>query len=81
MTSLQTTEAEERLWAMATYELSNQFDEVDRAAAQWAISEIEWLRSAIKDFQSYGCPVCNGDCAAANPPVMACPMKALSNVR
>lgn len=22
-----------------------------------------------------GCPICHGDCASANPPVIGCPMK------
>ena len=34
----------------------------------------ETLAGALKGMQSYGCPVCNGDCGSANPPVMSCPM-------
>jgi len=33
------------------------------------------LREALRAFQSYGCPVCGGDCSAANPPVSLCPMQ------
>lgn len=33
------------------------------------------LLEALKSFQSYGCPVCAGDCASANPPVHSCPMQ------
>jgi hypothetical protein len=32
------------------------------------------LRQALQLFVSYGCPLCNGDCASANPPPMNCPM-------
>lgn len=31
--------------------------------------------AALEQFQSYGCPHCNGDCSAANPPVALCPMQ------
>lgn len=31
---------------------------------------------ALSMAQSYGCPVCGGDCASANPPVSSCPMRA-----
>lgn len=34
------------------------------------------LSEALRTFESYGCPVCGGDCASANPPVMFCPMQA-----
>ena len=34
----------------------------------------ETLAVALGEMQSYGCPVCNGDCGSANPPVMSCPM-------
>ena len=34
----------------------------------------ETLEGAVDVMQSYGCPVCNGDCGSANPPVMSCPM-------
>lgn len=47
-------------------------------AAQQRIRELEEAlevsRHANDVFAAYGCPVCNGDCAAANPPVMGCPM-------
>lgn len=33
------------------------------------------LLEALKSFQSYGCPICNGDCGSANPPVSMCPME------
>lgn len=32
------------------------------------------LIEALEAFRSFGCPVCNGDCSGANPPVLACPM-------
>ncbi len=34
----------------------------------------ETLAGALEGMQSYGCPVCNGDCGSANPPVIFCPM-------
>ena len=34
----------------------------------------EKLAGALGEMRSYGCPVCNGDCGSANPPVMSCPM-------
>lgn len=39
-----------------------------------AESKVADLSAALAVFQSYGCPICNGDCAGANPPVMCCPM-------
>lgn len=42
------------------------------AAKDARIAELE---RALDDFQSYGCPLCNGDCASANPPVSLCPMQ------
>jgi hypothetical protein len=33
------------------------------------------LVAALLLFRSYGCPVCHGDCASANPPVSLCPME------
>ena len=37
--------------------------------------EIERLRGALRLFRGFGCPVCNGDCGAANPSVMCCSMQ------
>lgn len=39
------------------------------------ISAAPELLEALKSFQSYGCPVCSGDCGSANPPVISCPMQ------
>lgn len=33
------------------------------------------LVAALELFQSFGCPLCNGDCGSANPPVTTCPMQ------
>lgn len=33
---------------------------------------LAWM---VVDQQIRGCPVCGGDCAAANPPVLFCPMQ------
>lgn len=33
------------------------------------------LLEALIALRDYGCPVCAGDCASANPPVTACPMQ------
>lgn len=42
------------------------------------VRESEWrqMRVALEHFVTYGCPVCGGDCASANPPVDGCPMRA-----
>lgn len=32
------------------------------------------LVEALEVMRGHGCPVCNGDCGSANPPVMSCPM-------
>ena len=45
------------------------------AAIRAVIEERERLRVALTMFRNYGCPVCHGDCAAANPPVLSCPMQ------
>ena len=37
--------------------------------------QIARLKDALNAFEIYGCPVCRGDCGAANPPVSLCPMK------
>ena len=33
------------------------------------------LQEAVKLFQAFGCPACQGDCGNANPPVSSCPMQ------
>lgn len=38
-------------------------------------TELTRLREALITLRSFGCPVCNGDCSAANPPVMSCPIQ------
>ena len=35
-------------------------------------AEIARLREALRGWISFGCPICNSDCSAANPPVSAC---------
>lgn len=36
--------------------------------------DVDYARTARFDPQD-GCPVCSGDCGAANPPVLYCPMR------
>ena len=36
---------------------------------------VDDLREALVTFLDYGCPVCQGDCSAANPPIIGCPMQ------
>ena len=36
---------------------------------------IKRLYALVAELQSYGCPICGGDCVAANPPVTSCPMR------
>lgn len=33
------------------------------------------LVTALHGFVLAGCPVCNGDCASASPPVSGCPVR------
>jgi hypothetical protein len=40
-------------------------------------TQLETLRGRLAEIQAYGCPVCGGDCASANPPVVMCPMRPL----
>jgi len=50
---------------------------MDLALTAWntrAVNSHHRLVEALKVMRSYGCPVCNGDCGSANPPVMSCPM-------
>lgn len=43
-------------------------------------TELAAAREAVHLFASYGCPICGGDCAAANPPVAMCPMQAAARI-
>jgi len=38
----------------------------------------EIARKALEFIQSFGCPVCGGDCSSANPPMHGCPMDEIS---
>ena len=51
------------------------------AALAGAVNERDALREGLmvaleplEIFQAYGCPLCSGDCASANPPMTICPM-------
>lgn len=46
-----------------------------RAALASKDEEVKRLREAVLAFQDYGCPICQGDCSSANPPVSSCPMQ------
>lgn len=46
----------------------------DRRVVDAAADLIDSLESIVSDFQQYGCPICNGDCGSANPPIYNCPM-------
>ena len=39
-------------------------------------ARIAELEAALNGLMVYGCPACNGDCSAATPPVIGCPMEA-----
>ncbi len=39
-------------------------------------ARIAELEAALNGLMVYGCPACNGECSAANPPVIGCPMEA-----
>lgn len=53
-------------------------EDADKIVANLYAAEADKARlsEALRTFESYGCPVCGGDCASANPPVMFCPMQA-----
>jgi len=44
-------------------------------------AQLAEARQAVALFEDYGCPVCHGDCASANPPVYCCPMQIARRVR
>ena len=58
----------------------------DENYCDWRQSDCPWvkdlrariaeLKAALNGLMVYGCPACNGDCSAANPPVIGCPMEA-----
>jgi hypothetical protein len=52
-------------------------DRADDAEAQVRelLKAVEKKDAALRHLEVYGCPVCAGDCASANPPVMCCPMQ------
>ena len=41
----------------------------------------EALRDMVQEWGNWDCPVCGGDCSAANPPIGMCPMIAQRNAR
>ena len=57
------------------YELRDIEERALQAEAQLAVTV-----GALEYFQQNGCPVCSGDCASANPPVLFCPMQALATL-
>ncbi len=53
-----------------------------------AASRVERVEAALREMVDYldtalrdGCWVCSGDCGAANPPVLCCPVRALADAR
>lgn len=65
--------AEAKLW----FTKAQEWREI-AARAEAAEAENAKLREALRELRSYGCPVCNGDCGSANPPVISCPMQSIS---
>ena len=61
------------VFAKSERELVEALDYSHQSEVQMA-GQVAQLTEALEVFQSFGCPVCNGDCASANPPVLACPM-------
>ena len=45
------------------------------AKEAYALGRIEGAKAMLALMMGSGCPVCNGDCAGAKPPVVCCPMK------
>lgn len=61
---------------------SNNYCAEIEARATAAEAEAERLGALANDllygldlWEGYGCPICRGDCASANPPVQGCPVK------
>lgn len=63
--------------------LDLQVSENQKAEAEVARLKDELTKAhrVIELFESFGCPVCGGDCASANPPVMSCPMQQARSFR
>lgn len=65
--------ANERLTADRDF-WKEQFQVETRARIE-AEAQLAEARQVVALFENYGCPVCHGDCASANPPVPFCPMQ------
>lgn len=63
--------------------LANQARAIKELQAALAKKDVELaeVKQTVALFEYYGCPICHGDCAAANPPVYCCPMEAARRVR
>jgi hypothetical protein len=51
------------------------------AGRREGVREAAEVARTLELFQSFGCPVCSGDCGSSNPPILKCPMQAASNAR
>jgi hypothetical protein len=61
---------------LPTYNHVTKADMVITAVEEPLRARIAELEAALNGLMVYGCPACNGDCSAANPPVIGCPMEA-----
>lgn len=70
------SDREQKMWKAAAIS-----ERVMRVAAEKALKSqdradaVERLIEAVRNYMSFGCPVCSGDCFSANPPVSACPVR------
>lgn len=39
------------------------------------VQQLDRVLDTLRLFQAAGCPVCSGDCGAANPQINICPMQ------
>lgn len=56
-------------------EIAEEAEEESLAEIARLTARVAELKDALNAFEIYGCPVCHGDCSAANPPVSLCPMR------
>jgi hypothetical protein len=70
----------ERVASFAAGYAQGQFDTLATTPAPREKLEADLVeaKKALVMLRDFGCPVCSGDCGSANPPVMNCPMQAVS---
>ena len=64
-------EVQRPFWREAAH---SRLDELERETIALR-SRLERAEKALREFAPSVCPVCGGDCSAANPPVTYCPVQ------